>query len=241
MTGRGRRRRSRGLALVAAATVSLSGCGAMLGGASTAPDGTPLPSIDELYSATRTATLGADSGHVTGFVVEEVEGREVAVTVDLEGVLDGTNQRLKVTDDRSSSVVLTVGESYYVTGDWDFWADAIGPQVATGLVDRHVEVARARAQDLGPYTIQEIVEDIMEPTSLGLLDRAGSSVSLRIDGDRTVIVGETRNLEFWVDQRSRRLVRLVSLDTVPGGELVFDRWDEAKTFRTPKRIVQLDG
>ena len=215
-------------ALLAVAVTA--GCGALLGGPSTAPDGTVLPGTDELYTVTRTATLGATSGHVTGFLSENGE----SMMIDIEGATDGSNQRVRITTDREGSVTITtVDGKYYITGDWEFWAAASDPATANRLVDKTVVASPARVRDYLDLSVGTVLEEFFAPENLSLLDRVGSSVVSRVDGDRTVLIGRPKEMEFWVDADSRRLVKLRTTGA-DASELTLDRWDEAETFRAPK-------
>ena len=98
----GRIRRAGATAATTVVVLALSACGSLLqGGGGTAPDGTPLPTVGELWSSMREATLATESGHVTGFLSDEHE----AMSIDVEGRRDGSNQRVRFDGSEGAATV----------------------------------------------------------------------------------------------------------------------------------------
>jgi hypothetical protein len=232
-------RLGRVVAASAAGLVALtaSGCGSLLeGGGGTAPDGTELPSMKALWSQMREATLAAESGHVTGFVAKDGE----SVSLDVEGRRDGSNQRARIKGSEGAVTILTVGKRTYVKGDWDFWTSAgAESKVATRMKNRFVTMSAKDTAELGDddETFGELIDEMLDQETLGVTDTFGASVSKRTQGDREVWVGkDLRGNEFWVDTETNLLVRLV-VEEEDGGTLTFDRWNRARTFKKPAKVL----
>ncbi|WP_299445652.1 hypothetical protein [uncultured Phycicoccus sp.] len=225
-------------ALAVAAALSLTGCGALFGGASQAADGSDLPSVRDLYTTVRATALAAESGHVTGFVTDGEE----STTFDLEGRADGSNQRAKVSRDAGGTLtMLTVKGKHYVSGDWDFWAAATEPSTADRLVGTQVRVPEARATAFSDLTLGGLLADTFARETLSVVETFGSSVSVRHANDRDYWVLSWADTEVWVEPGTHRLLKVVRSTEEDPAELTFDAWDDAATFKAPSSSKVLKG
>lgn len=224
------------LALVA--TLSVTGCGALFGGASTASDGTALPSVQDLYATVRASALAAESGHVTGFVTDGGE----SLTLDIQGRADGSNQRAKVSRDAGGSLtMLTVKGKHYVTGDWDFWAAATEPKTADQLVGAQVRVPAAKALRYSDVTLGGLLAETFAAETLSLVATFGSSVSVRHANDKDFWVLSLADTEIWVDPATERLLKVVRSAEQSHAELTFDQWDDVPPYKAPSSSKVLKG
>ncbi len=233
----GRTGRFVGAAAAAVLAVTVSGCGAILeGGGGTAPDGSALPSMKQLWSTMRAATLAAESGHVTGFLTQDGE----ALSLDVEGLRDSSNQRIRLKGTDGSATVITVGKRTWIKADWDFLTSVgADSRVATRMKNKFIKMSPKESKGFADLTFGDLVDGILEQETLGVTDTIGGSVSKRTQGDREVFVAtDLKGNEFWVDTETDLLVRLVAKDDQPA-ELNFDRWNDARTFTKPAKVFTL--
>lgn len=228
--------RATAAAVALAVSLSLTGCGALFGGASQAADGSDLPSVQDLYATVRAAALGAESGHVTGFVTEGEE----SMTLDITGRADGSNQRAKIARDAGGTLtLLTVKGKYYASGDWDFWAAATDPKTADQLVGKQVRVPETKAMSFSDVTLGRLLDERFAAESLSLVETFGSSVTVRHANDKDFWVLSLADAEIWVDPATEHLIKIVRSGEENPAELTFDGWDDVPKHKAPSSVKVL--
>jgi hypothetical protein len=226
-------------ALALGAVLVLTGCGGggsdsdsgpTSSGASSSSSAPEQPSVGELYEQVRTASLAAESGHLEGYVTDNGE----RLDIEIEGRADGSNQRAAVTVGDGQAVILSVGSENWMSGDADFWQEQTGDATAAkALVGKFVAISPADAKDIGDLTLGSLLEQMFQDEGLSALDKLTSSVETRSEGGQDYwVASDGSGSEIWVDPADRTLAKI----TAPGdsgGELAFDKWDAAKTFKAP--------
>ena len=219
-------------ATVLGATVVLGGCGdsatpdaASSGSpsatASSSPAAPAEPSMGELYTKVRAASLAAKSGHLSGTVTQGGE----KTTLDVAGLADGSNQKLVVGvgDGKGKAEILTVGGKYYMSGDKRFWKEQTGD-----------------AKELGDLSLGALLKEMFEQSELSTLEKLTSTVETRTEDGATVwVASDGTGSEIWVDPKTELPVKIV-VSGADAGELTFDSWNSAKKVAAPpaKSIVK---
>jgi hypothetical protein len=239
-----RTRTTRALVAVTAvaASVALAGCGgadapsaasptsSAAAGTASSPAAPEEPSMGELYTKVRAASLAAKSGHLGGTVTQDGE----KTSIDIAGTADGSNQKLEVGVGKGKAEILTVGGKYYMSGDKDFWAEQTGDaKAAKLLVGKYVQISAADAKDLGDLTLGAMLEEMFAEKQLSTLEKLTSSVETRTeDGAQVWVASDGSGSEIWVDPKTERLVKIVIAGD-QAGALTFDSWDAVKKVAAP--------
>jgi hypothetical protein len=237
MRGHVRLTRATTAAVAASAVLALAGCGSLFGGG-TAADGTPLPSAEELYHSARSSALAAKSGHVEGFMSDENE----AITVDIEGRMDGSNQRIRIGKDRGSIDVRVVKRKVYLSGDWDYWAGVAEPGVADQLAGKYVSLPPQEGMQMVGLSLSRVI-DVMLPEEVSSVATFLTDVKESALGDRQVwVASNPLGGEVWVDRETGQLVRVIKSGD-DAADLSFDKWNEASVVKRPakKGTVTIPG
>ncbi len=246
----GRAGRLPAIALVLAAAL-LAGCsggtGPTASGTGTGPtvaSATPTPSpsapsVADVYRDARTAALSAESGHAVGTVTSD----GTPLRVDVEGLANGSNQKVFITTPAGGvAEVLTVGNDYWVGGDEAHWADVTGdPKAAKALVGKYAPVTKSDATELGAFTLRSILTDAFARPDLAVLESdTGAATTTEVDGRRAYVLGAEGGARLWVAaDGSSTVLRLVGPKSAPA-DLTFSDWGRATTFTQPPpdRVVE---
>ena len=233
-------------ALVAAtaltATLALTGCGndaTTEGSTSASPSGSASsssspspkqPTMGELYTKVRAASLAAESGHLKGEVTQEGQ----KTTLEVAGAADGSNQKLTVGVGDGEADILTVNGKYYMTGDKAFWKEQTGDAKAADLlVGKYVQISSSDAKELGELSLGALLEEMFEQDELSTMEKLTSSVETRTDdGAQVWVASDGSGSEIWVDPETGLLVKIIAAGD-DAGELVFDSWNEVSKVKAP--------
>lgn len=240
------RRAAAGLATASAVALALAGCGgsssdtsspqATAAAATSSAPATSAaaepeqPTMGELYTKVRTASLAAESGHLEGKVTQGGE----TVGLEIEGRADGSNQKTSIGIGKGTAEILTVKKKYYMSADTAFWTEQTGDASAAKLlVGKYVAISGADAQQFGDLTLGALLDQMFEESELSTLEKLTSDVETRTeDGDEVWVASDGSGSEIWVDPETERLVKIV-VGGKDSGELTFDSWDDADTFSAP--------
>lgn len=238
-----RARPTRALVVTAAiaSTLFAAGCGgsAPVGGTSS-PRGAAAstsasptaeqPSMGELYTKVRAAALAAKSGHVSGTVTDSGE----KVSLEIEGLTDGSNQEASFGVGSGRASVLTVDGKYFMSGDSSFWTEQTGDAAAAkALKGKYVAVSKADAKEMGDLSLGGLLKEMFQESELSALEKLTGSVETRTEGGGQVwVAADGTGSEMWVDPATGLPVKLLVAGK-DAGELTFDRWNAAKTFTAP--------
>lgn len=211
--------------------------------ASTSASASPtarVPSVAEVFRATRTAALAAQSGHAVGTMTREGE----RLRIDVEGVANGSNQTVFITTpDGGTAEVLTVGDGHWIGGDQAYWAEATGdPKAAPSLVGKYAPITGSDATELGSFALRTILTDIFSVPELTLLEsNTGSAPETKVDGKAAYVLGQASGPRLWVAaDGSAALLRAVGPESEPS-DLTFSDWDRARTFTDPPPASRLEN
>ncbi|NHA67601.1 hypothetical protein [Phycicoccus flavus] len=198
--------------------------------ASASPAAAEEPTMGELYAKVRKTALAAKSGHVTGRVTS---GKE-KVSLDIEGTVDGTNQRAVVTIGSGEVEILTVKKKYYLSGDAKFWREQTGnANAAKVLVGKYVKVSGSDAKAVADLSIGSILDAMFTDKDLGALADVTSTVETRsVKGQDVWVASDPSGSEIWVDPETERLMKIV-ITGDDAGQVTFSDWDAAETVSAP--------
>ncbi|HET6966794.1 MAG TPA: hypothetical protein VFI44_00890 [Ornithinibacter sp.] len=196
------------------------------------------PTVAEVYRAARTSALSAASGHAEGSQTRE--GR--TLTIDVEGVANGSNQTVFITTDTGTAEVLTVGEEYWLGGDEGFWVEQTGDaRAGAGMVGKYVPITESDATELGSFTLRSILtEKFSLPEFAAFESDTTPAESTEVDGRAAYVLGAEGGARRWVAaDGSGALLRAVGPKSAPS-DLVFTEWDRAQKFGPPPPSKVLD-
>lgn len=204
--------------------------------ASPAPSESPsetaeVPTVADVYRTARTAALSAASGHAKGSQTRE--GR--TLTIDVEGVANGSNQTVFITTDKGTAEVLTVDGSNWLGGDEAFWVEQTGdPAAGAGMAGKYVPITESDATELGSFTLRSILtEKFALPEFAALESDSTPAQETEVGGRAAYVLGDEGGARLWVaSDGSGALLRAVGPKTAPS-DLVFSAWDRAETFAPP--------
>jgi hypothetical protein len=160
----------RTLAVLAApllTATALAGCGSDDGGTTSSSSSSSssssttteaaLPTAAKLFEQAKTTALAAESAHIVGSVNDDGK----AMTIDLAGMTDGSNQALEIgVGGDGKATILTVAGKYYLLGNDEFWTSQAGADAAKLLSGKYVNVPAAEAKDFGDLTIKSLLTEM---------------------------------------------------------------------------------
>ena len=158
-----------------------------------------------------------------------------SLTIDVEGVANGSNQTVFITTPTGTAQVLTVGEDYWLGGDEDFWVEQTGDAKAgAGMVGRYVPITESDATELGSFTLRSILtEKFALPEFAAFESDTTPAEATEVDGRAAYVLGEEGGARLWVAaDGSAALLRAVGPKTAPS-DLAFSEWGRAQTFSPP--------
>jgi hypothetical protein len=200
-------------------------------GSSASPTPT-LPTVAEVFRATRTDSLAAQSGHAVGIVTGD--GKRLGI--DVSGLANGSNQKVFLTTpDGGTAEVLTIGDDYWIGGDEAYWAEATGDAAtAAAFVGKYAPITESDATELGSFTLRTILTDLFGLPELALLEsNTGPATVTEVDGRPAYLLGAKGGPRLWVAaDGSGTLLRAVGAKSEPL-DLSFSDWDRAGTFTEP--------
>jgi hypothetical protein len=195
--------------------------------------------VAEVFRATRTASLSAESGHAKGTVTRD----GAVLGIDVEGLANGTNQTVFITTPAGGTAeVLTVGDGYWVGGDEAHWAEITGDaKTAKTLVGKYAPITESDATELGSFTLRSILTDAFAQPDLALLESdTGAATETEVAGRPAYLLGAPAGARLWVTaDGSGTLLRVVGPKSDPS-DLTFSEWSRAATFAEPPpdRLVE---
>lgn len=236
-------RRGAGALVACAAALSLAACGgtatdtatsatAAAGSAASSATETKeedAPSAKDLYAKTREASLAAKSAKLEGTVTEAGQKMDV----ELEGKVDGSNQRVEVDYGAKGTVeIITIDGTHYVKGDEAFWTSQGGltkSQIeSAGIDEKYVSTTD---DSMSEFTFKSLLDQMFKEEAMSGLESLTTPVEKvteegveawkMTDGDAEVLVtADDKNY----------------LHKIKAGEdatLNFSDWDAVEEFKAP--------
>lgn len=198
------------------------------------------PSVGEVYRDARTSALAAGSGHLVG--TQTRDGR--TLRIDVEGVANGSNQRVSITSPKGgTSEVTTEAGRYWLGGDEAFWVEQTGdPNAGKDMVGKYVEISESDATELGSFTLRSILTE-----KFGLAQFAALETETA-PAERTTLKGKAAYLltgrdgaRMWVaTDGSGTLLRAVGPKGAPS-DLTFSDWERARVWTAPPAASVVEG
>ena len=128
------------------------------GSATTDASSGETPSVKELYAQSRKSALAATSVHVKGIVADNGQ----KVTIDIAGMVDGSNQRLVMSIGSLGKItIITAGKKIYLKADKKFWTQNAGAAAAKVLSGKWVQMTSAQASDFGDTNSSSLLKEVL--------------------------------------------------------------------------------
>jgi hypothetical protein len=202
-------------------------------GPSVAPTETAsVPTVGEVYREARTSALSAGSGHVKG--TQTRDGRRLRI--DVEGVANGSNQRVLITTPEGGTAeVITVDDRYWLGGDEAFWVEQTGDAKAgRAMVGKYVPITASDATELGSFTLRSILtEKFSRPEFAALESDTRPATEGSVAGRGAYVLSGGGGARLWVAaDGSGALLRAVGPRSARS-DLTFSGWDRAQTVSPP--------
>jgi hypothetical protein len=202
-------------------------------GPSVAPTETAsVPTVGEVYRLARTSALSAASGHVKG--TQTRDGRRLRI--DVEGVANGSNQRVLITTPEGGTAeVVTVDDRYWLGGDEAFWVEQTGDAKAgRAMVGKYVPITASDATELGSFTLRSILtEKFSRPEFAVLESDTRPATKGSVAGRGAYVLSGGGGARLWVAaDGSGALLRAVGPRSARS-DLTFSGWDRAQRVSPP--------
>lgn len=235
----------RALAVAAAVTSLLAGCGGSSSGLTTSSTSTaspyaPLPNgeaakfPDTIVDDAIAAATGATTVHIVGSVLNA--GKPLKLNLDLATGKGGAGT---VTINGLPFQIVRIGATAYFKGGAAFWNHYGGSGLGAQLNGRWVE-ASATTGDLASFTPLTDVKQLFSSVlgSHGPLEKAVNQ--LEINGEAAIpIVDSGSNDTLFVAANGHPYP--LKLAEKNGGSVTFDRWNQPFSLQAPKNAVELDS
>jgi hypothetical protein len=214
--------------------------------ASPSPTTTPpteteaAPTVGEVYRDTRTFALAAGSGHAVGTQTRDKR----TLRIDVEGLANGSNQRVAITTPQGgTSNVTTEGGRYWLGGDEAFWVEQTGDANAgKAMVGKYVEISESDATELGSFTLRSILTEKFGLAQFAALE--GETAPARpttLKGRAAYLLTGRDGARLWVaTDGSGTLLRAVGPKNAPS-DLTFSDWERARTWKPPPAGSVVEG
>lgn len=193
----------------------------------------PRPGSAELFAKAKANALAAKSARVSGSLTSKGK----AMTLEIAGLLNGSNQRFQMTQAGLGSFELrTVAGKYYLKGDAAFWSTNANKAAARKAAGKYVAVPVAQAKQLGDITIGRLLSSTFDGKEFGTLQGLATEVTdVTVDGQPAYALsdkaGNGAQLVISADGRAR-ILRLVGPTSEPG-TLRFSEWNAVPPLAAP--------
>lgn len=216
------------LALLALA-VALAGCG----GSSSSGNGVADKSPAEILAATKTASDGAKSVHVSGSLVSG----GTPITLDMN-LIAGKGGRGQLSQSGLSFELIAVGDTVYIKGSPDFYKHIGGSAAAQLLAGKWLK-APATGSDfasIGQLTnLHELVDQTL--AEHGTLTKTGTTT---INGQKVVgVTSKSKGGTLYIAATGTPYPVQISKSGSGSGSITFDHWNEPVTVAAPANAIDI--
>lgn len=192
------------------------------------------PAADKLFADMKTSAAAATSLRLAGNLSQGGK----AMSIDISGTRDGSNQTALVTLDGGTATVLTVGGKDYVKADKTFWtAQGLG-QVSDMVGDKYLTSASMGNSMSAEFNIGKLLDE-MFATEFTTIDSLNTNVEKAdLDGvaayKMTERVGGDDNTEIWVSADGQaHLLKITGMYENAPMTLTFSDWNTVPQFPAP--------
>lgn len=211
-----------------AATSATAAAGSAASSATSEADD-DAPSAKDLYAKTRESSLKAKSAKLEGTVTDAGQ----VMDIELEGQVDGSNQRVEVDyGDKGSVEIITIDGTHYVKGDEDFWTSQGGltrRQVEqAGVAEKYVSTTDDSMSD---FTFKSLLDQMFEEEAMSGLESLTTPVEkVTEDGvEAWKMTDDEAEVLVTADDKSY----LHKIKAGKDANLTFSDWDAVKEFEAP--------
>lgn len=216
------------LALLALA-VAIAGCG----GSSSSGNGVADKSPAEILAATKTASDGAKSVHVSGSLVSG----GTPITLDMN-LIAGKGGRGQLSQNGLSFELIAVGNTVYIKGSPDFYKHIGGSAAAQLLAGKWLKAPASGSNfaSIGQLTnLHELVDQTL--AEHGSLTKTGTTT---IDGQKVVgVTSKIKGGTLYIAATGTPYPVQVSKSGSGSGSITFDRWNEPVTVAAPANAIDI--
>jgi hypothetical protein len=217
----------RALVLVCAAV--LAGC------ASSSPAGNGIASRTpaQIVALAKAAAAGAATVHVAGSIVGA--GKPISINMELVAGKGGTG---RVALEGLSVELVNVDHALYVKGSSAFYGRIAGPRAARALDGRWLKGSVDSAA-MAPLASLTRLNELLGSTLAGhaTLTRGAQAT---VDGQKAVAVEDPENGgTLYVAATGQPYPLEITTNSVGGGRVVFDRWNQSVTLAPPTGAINI--
>jgi hypothetical protein len=223
-------RKTSPLFVVLALAVALAGCG---GSSSSSGNGVADKSPNDILAATKAASDGAKSVHVSGSIVSD----KSPITLDMN-LLAGKGGRGQLSENGLAFELIQVGGTVYIKGSPAFYKRIGGSAAAQLLQGKWLKAPSSDADfaSLSQLTdLRQLVDQTL--TSHGSLKKSGTTT---INGQKVVgITDTTKGGTLYIATTGKPYPIAISKAGTGGGRITFDRWNNNVTLAAPKNAIDV--
>lgn len=221
------------LAAVALLLTALAGCGGS-SSSSSSENGVADKSPADILTATKTASDGARSVHVSGSIVSD--GSPITLNMNL---LAGKGGRGQLSESGLSFELIQVGKTVYIKGSPAFYKH-IGGSAAAQLFQGKWLKASASDSDFASLSqltdLRQLVDQTLENPGGTLTKSATSTVA----GQKVIgITDKSKGGTLYIAATGKPYPVQISKTGSAGGKITFDRWNSPVTLAAPANAIDI--
>lgn len=223
------------LVLLALTVAVLIGCGGgSSSSSSSSSNGVQEKSPADILAATKAASDGAKSVHVSGSIVSG----STPITLDMN-LLAGRGGRGRLSENGLAFELIEVGKTVYIKGSPAFYKH-IGGSAAAQLLQGKWLKAPASSADFASLSqltdLRQLVDQTLE-THGGSLTKAATTT---INGQKVVgITDKSKGGTLYIAATGRPYPIQIVKSGSGGGKITFDRWNGAVTLAAPANAIDV--
>jgi hypothetical protein len=208
----------------------IAGCG---GSSSSSGNGVADKSPNDILAATKAASDGAKSVHVSGSIVSD----KSPITLDMS-LLAGKGGRGQLSESGLAFELIQVGGTVYIKGSSAFYKH-IGGSAAAQLLQGKWLKAPSSDADFASLSQLTDLRQLIDQTlaSHGSLKKSGETT---INGQKVVgITDTTKGGTLYIATTGKPYPIAISKGGTGGGKITFDQWDSDVTLAAPKNAIDV--
>lgn len=224
------------LTALALLLTALAGCGGGSSSSSSSSSGNGIAdkSPADILAATKAASDGAKSVHVSGSIVSSGS----PITLDMN-LLAGKGGRGKLSESGLSFELIQVGRTVYIKGSPAFYKH-IGGSAAAQLFQGKWLKASASNSDFASLSqltdLRQLVDQTLDNHGLSLTKSGSSTVA----GQKVVgITDKSKGGTLYIAATGKPYPIQISKSGSGAGKITFDRWDGPVTLAAPANAIDV--
>jgi len=222
------------VALLAFTVVLLAGCGGGSSSSSSSGNGVENKAPADILAATKVASVGARSVHVSGSIVSG----GTPITLDMN-LLAGKGAHGRLSESGLSFELIQIGKTVYIKGSPAFYKH-IGGSAAAQLLEGKWLKAPATSSDfasLGQLTdLQQLVNQTLSNHGSSLTKTGTTTIA----GQKVVgITDKSRGGTLYIAATGQPYPIQLTKSGSGGGKITFDRWNGPVSLVAPANAIDV--